>query len=125
MSKKILVIDDEPAIVKVVKSRLEANKYQVISASDGEEGLTKIVSEKPDLVILDLMMPKMDGYNMLINIKEMSETIGIQDVPVIVLTARGEQKIKDMVEHEKIADYMVKPFKGEELVAKVKKILGE
>lgn len=125
MLKKILVVDDEPAIVAVLKSRLLASNYKVVTASDGEECLEKMKSENPDLVILDLMMPKMDGYNVLIVIKEMKDSLKIADIPIMVLTARGDAKVRELVEAEKIADYQVKPFKAEELLVKIKKILGE
>jgi CheY-like chemotaxis protein len=125
MSKKILVVDDEPAIVTVLKSRFQACGYKVLTALDGEECLVKMKSEKPDLVILDLMMPKMDGYNVLIAIKEMKDSLKIADIPVLVLTARGDNKVRELIEAEKIVGYEVKPFKANELLEKIKKILGE
>ena len=70
MNKKILVVDDDPHIVSLIKTRFEANNYAVVTAADGEECIKKILSDKPDLVILDIMMPKVDGYSVLIGIKE-------------------------------------------------------
>jgi DNA-binding response OmpR family regulator len=125
MPKKILVVDDEPAIVAVLKSRLTASNYKVVTALDGEECLAKMQAEKPDLVILDLMMPKMDGYNVIITVKEMSDTLKISGIPIMVLTARGDTKVRELIEAEKVVDYVVKPFKAEELLEKIKKILGE
>ncbi|OGX31323.1 MAG: hypothetical protein A3D27_01665 [Omnitrophica WOR_2 bacterium RIFCSPHIGHO2_02_FULL_46_37] len=126
MAKKILVVDDDPNIVKLIKSRLEANKYEVIAAYDGEECMQKILSDKPDLIILDILMPKADGYDVLIGIKEFKALAGkIPLVPVIVLTALSDPRVKGMIEKEEIKDYIVKPFESEDLLAKVKKAIGE
>lgn len=126
MAKKILVVDDDPNIVKLVKSRLEANKYEVIIAYDGEECMQKILSDKPDLIILDILMPKADGYDVLIGIKEFKALNGkIPGVPVIVLTALSDPRVKGMIEKEEIKDYIIKPFESEDLLAKVKKAIGE
>jgi CheY-like chemotaxis protein len=114
---KILVVDDEPHIVMLIKSRLIANNYEVITANDGQECLKKLVDEKPDLLILDIMMPKMDGYSVLVAIKEMREMTGdIPEIPVIILTARVEARIKELVEQEQIQAYLVKPFDSKELL---------
>jgi len=126
MAKKILVVDDDPNIVKLIKSRLEANKYEVIAAYDGEECMQKILSDKPDLIILDILMPKADGYDVLIGIKEFKALAGkIPLVPVIVLTALSDPRVKGMIEKEEIKDYIVKPFESDDLLAKVKKAIGE
>ena len=120
--KKILIVDDEPHIVKIVSNRLIANNYEVITANDGEECLNKAVAEKPDLIILDIMMPKMDGYNTLIALRETLETIvGMSKIPVIILTARPDSEVKELFDKEEIEDYIVKPFKPEDLLAKVEK----
>ncbi len=125
MAKKILVVDDDPNIVKLIKSRMEAHNYEVITASDGDECMQKILSDKPDLIILDILMPKADGYDVLIGIKEIKAlTAKIPVIPVIVLTALSDPKVKDMIEREEIKDYIIKPFNSEELLAKVKNALG-
>jgi len=116
--KKILVVDDEPNVVKVVASRLEANGYEVITANDGEEGLVKLKSEGADLIILDVMMPKMDGYTF---VKKIRADDSISKVPVIILTAK--EKMKDLFEIEGIKDYIIKPFEAKELLEKVNKYL--
>ena len=124
--KKILVVDDDPNIVKLIKARLEANNYAVITAEDGEECMQKLSSEKPNLILLDILMPKADGYNVLIGMKEIKALTGeIPIVPVIVLTALSDPRVKNMIEKEEIKDYIVKPFEAEELLAKIKKALGE
>ncbi|MBU1061844.1 MAG: response regulator [Candidatus Omnitrophica bacterium] len=119
MSKKILVVDDEPSIVKVVASRLEAFGYEVITANDGDVGLERLKNEKPDLVILDITMPRMDGYTF---VKKLQADHTIPRVPIVMLTAKD--KMKDLFELEGIKDYIVKPFDGNELLDKVKKHLG-
>lgn len=123
---KILVVDDEPHVVNLIKSRLEASNYQVVTASDGEECLKKLMSEKPDLIILDIMMPKMDGYSTLIAIKEMRAiTAEPPEIPVIVLTARADARVRELVEKENIQAYLVKPFDAKVLLETIEKIKGK
>ena len=112
--KKILIIDDDPEIVNLTKSRLEANHYQVVTASNGEEGARLTAKENPDLIIVDIKMPKADGYTFVRSLKK-DETH--KKIPVIVLTAYGA--MKDMFEIEGVDGYMVKPFKADELLDKV------
>ncbi|MCP4652054.1 MAG: response regulator [Candidatus Omnitrophica bacterium] len=116
--KKILVVDDEVDIVEVLKLRLEANSYSVSVALDGAIGLEKAKSEKPDLILLDIAMPKLDGYNFVKEIKADEATRGM---PIIILTAKD--KMKDLFEIEGIKDYIVKPFDPEKLIARVEKVL--
>ncbi|MFH1771199.1 MAG: response regulator [Candidatus Omnitrophota bacterium] len=118
MKARILVIDDDPDIVEVLRARLEANDYSVLSASDGEDGLIKIRQEAPDLVVLDIIMPRMDGFNLVKEIKANKET---RDIPIIILTAKD--KMRDLFEMEGVSEYMVKPFKTEELLEKIKSLL--
>lgn len=126
MGKKILVVDDDPHIVSLIKTRFEANNYEVITANDGEECIEKILADKPDLVILDIMMPKVDGYNVLVGIKEIKAITGeLPEIPVIVLTAVADPRVREMVEREQIVDYIIKPFTSADLLAKVKKAMGE
>lgn len=126
MGKKILVVDDDPHIVSLIKTRFEANRYEVITANDGEECIEKILSDKPDLLILDIMMPKVDGYNVLVGIKEIRAITGeLPEIPVIVLTAVADPRVREMVEKEQIVDYIIKPFDSADLLSKVKKAMGE
>jgi CheY-like chemotaxis protein len=132
MAKKILVVDDEPVVVKSLKEILELQKYEVVTAGNGEECIKKILSDKPDLVILDIMMPGMDGYDFLVSMKEMKaikedapEVHEFPDIPIIVVTARGDDLAKDMVGRENIRDYIVKPYDVNDLLVRVKKVLGE
>ena len=114
---KILVIDDEPHLVKLVRSNLEAQHFKVISAMDGPSGLAMAEKEGPDLIILDIMLPGMDGFDVLQKIREFSA------VPVVMLTAK-DQEI-DVVRglHLGADDYVRKPFSVHELLARVEAVL--
>ncbi len=126
MVMKILVVDDEPHIVRLIKSRLEANNYQVVTANNGKECLEKLASEKPDLIILDIMMPEMDGYSTLIAMKEMRAITGeMPQTPVIILTARVDAKVRELVEKEQIQAYLLKPFDAKVLLETIEKIKGK
>lgn len=119
MVKKILVIDDEQDLVKLLKTRLEADHYEVIAAYDGKMGLEKWREEKPHLIILDIMMPEIDGYSFVQESKTRPE---LNPCPIIVLTARpGMQEIFEV---EGVKDYIVKPFDGEDLLRKIHRYLG-
>lgn len=116
---KVLVCDDERHIVRLIQVNLERQGYQVITAFDGKEGLEKIKSEKPNLVVLDVMMPYMDGFEVLKSIRREPET---ESLPVIMLTAKAQDK--DVFEgfHYGADMYLTKPFNPMELVAFVKRI---
>ena len=114
---KILVIDDEPSIVKLVSAYLKPEGYEVYTASDGPSGLKAAHAFKPDLVILDLMLPGMDGLELLTRLRRES------DVYVIMLTARAEETDKIVGLSVGADDYMAKPFSPRELVARVKAAL--
>lgn len=120
--KKLLFIDDEADLVKVVTFRLENAGYEVISALDGQEGLDKARGEKPDLIILDLMLPKVDGYKVCRMLKSDERYKGI---PIIMFTARAQEADKKMGKEVGADAYIVKPFEPEILLAKVKEFLGE
>ncbi len=119
MAKKILVIDDDPDTTHFLKTRLEVNKFEVITANDGTEGLEKTKSEKPDLIILDILMPEKDGYTF---VKELKYKENIKDVPIIVIS--GKDTLKILFEKEGITDYFVKPLDTKELIEKINKRLG-
>jgi len=116
---KIMIIDDEPALVEMVKARLEAADYSVVSASNGEEGLVRIRDEKPDLVLLDILMPKKDGYSF---VREQKRDDSIKHIPVIVLTAKPE--MRELFAIEGVTDYIVKPFDDGALLNMIEKHLG-
>ncbi len=114
---KILVVDDEPHLVKLVRSNLEAQHFKVITAMDGVSGLAMVEKEGPDLVILDIMMPGVDGFDVLQKIREFSS------VPVIMLTAKDQDV--DVVKGLQLGadDYVKKPFSVHELLARVEAVL--
>lgn len=118
--KKILVIDDDPVTTKLVRLKFEANGFNVITSDNGSEGVEKAGDEKPDLVILDIKMPKMDGYSTLRALREKEKT---KSIPVIILTAHP--KMKDLFEVEQISDYVVKPFDVQNLLSKASRILNQ
>ena len=118
MNKKILVIDDEEDVLKLLKMRLEGYHFDVITAADGEEGLNKSAAEKPDLIIVDVMMPKMDGYTFA---REMKANPAVKDIPIIVLTAK--EGLKDLFEMEGVSDYITKPYEVKDLLDKIHKNL--
>jgi DNA-binding response OmpR family regulator len=114
VSEKILVIDDEETTVQLIGMLLERRNFEVIKAYRAEDGLRKAYRHQPDLVLLDIMMPDMDGWEVCKRLREMS------DVPIIFLTARGE--VRDVVRGLEMGadDYIVKPYDNDELVARVK-----
>ncbi len=119
MPLKVLVCDDERHIVRLIQVNLERQGYHVVTAFDGKEGLEKIRSEKPNLVVLDVMMPYMDGFEVLKTIRREPET---ENLPVIMLTAKAQDK--DVFEgyHYGADMYLTKPFNPMELVTFVKRI---
>ena len=117
MSKRILVVDDEPLYIRLLKVNLEAEGYQISSARNGEEALEVISQQMPDLVIMDVMMPKMDGITACIRIRQFS------NVPIILLTALGDEQDRVTGLNIGADDYVVKPFSATELVARVRAVL--
>lgn len=120
MTQRILVVDDDKSIVKVLTAYLEQSGYQVLTAYDGEMALYMLRRERPDLVILDLMMPRRDGYeitNLVRNDKSLSAT------PIIMLTAHVEDSDKIVGLELGADDYITKPFNAREVVARVKSLL--
>ncbi|MBU1006763.1 MAG: response regulator [Candidatus Omnitrophica bacterium] len=118
--KKILVIDDEEDIQKLLRMRLQQENFLVVTAGDGDVGAKTAEQEVPDMIILDIMMPKMDGYTCL---KEIRKIPKIKDVPILMLSGKEEEKVRDLFAFQKISGYMEKPFELDNLVAKVKEIL--
>jgi DNA-binding response OmpR family regulator len=117
MSQKILVVDDELDIVKVVRAYLEQSGFRVITASDGEQALVVFRHEQPDLIVLDLNLPKMDGLYVCRAIRRDS------NVPIIMLTARVEETDRLIGLEIGADDYIVKPFSPREVVARVRTVL--
>ena len=115
--KTILVVDDEPRIIEAVSMNLELEGYQVSAARNGYEALQKLTEDLPDLIILDVMMPEIDGFETLRKIREVST------VPVIMLTVKGEETDKVKGLDLGADDYVTKPFSPKELVSRVKAVL--
>lgn len=120
MAKKILVVDDEPDILKIVVFRLKKLGYEVTTASNGQEALDFIQKIKPDLVVLDLIMPVVDGYEVC---KQVKADEKLRHIPVILLTASFTGELADKAEKLGADDYLMKPFDPEELLTKVKKFI--
>lgn len=117
MAKKILIIDDEPQIVEICSDYIRAAGFDVISAQDGLSGLYLAKKENPDLIVLDLMMPQMDGLDVCRTIRKEN------DVPIIMLTARVEETDKLIGLELGADDYITKPFSPRELVARIRVVL--
>lgn len=117
MAKRILLVDDEPLIIKGLKYTLEQEGYETLSAMDGEEALNVFFSNTVDLVLLDVMLPKLDGIQVCQRIRESS------NVPIIMLTAKGEDMDKILGLEYGADDYMTKPFNILEVKARIKNIL--
>ena len=114
MAKKILVVDDEKPISDIVKFNLDKEGYDVVTAYDGEEALKKVEAESPDLILLDLMLPKIDGLEVARQIRKEHDT------PIIMLTAKDSEIDKVLGLELGADDYVTKPFSNRELVARVK-----
>lgn len=114
---RILVVDDEPLYLRLIQINLLTESYEVVTATNGEEALEIISNEAPDLVILDIMMPKLDGITTCERVRQFS------NVPIIMLTARGEEQDRVQGLNTGADDYIVKPFSATELLARVRAIL--
>ena len=122
-AKRVVCIEDEPEMIDLVRLILGRKGFQVIGANGGIEGLDTVRREKPDLVLLDLMMPDMDGWEVYQQIKAHPE---MQKIPVILVTAKAQSIDKVLGLHiAKVDDYITKPFGPQELLESVAKILGE
>jgi DNA-binding response OmpR family regulator len=119
--EKILIIDDEPDIVETLTLMLQARNYDVVTAMDGTEGLAKVKTERPDITLLDIMMPGMSGYDVCQKLKTSNDT---KKMPVIMLTAKGENEAVMKARKAGADDYIVKPFNLPTLVNKVNKLLA-
>lgn len=120
--KRILVVDDETQLVEMLKMRLEAGGYQVLSALDGQEALDKARKEKPDLIILDLMLPKIDGYKVCRMLKFDEK---YKSIPIILFTARAQQEDVKLGTEVGADAYITKPFDPPALLGKIKELLKE
>jgi len=117
MSTRILVVDDEPVVVQSVRSYLEAAHFEVVAAYDGQEAMAQFETHAPDLIILDWMLPKMDGLTFAQHIRQRS------NVPIVMLTARVEEDDRIAGLESGADDYVIKPFSARELEARVRAVL--
>jgi len=122
MAKKILIIDDEPDVIDTLTFMLKARNFEVVSAPDGLSGLSLAKADKPDLILLDIMMPGMDGYEVCSKIKTDNAT---KHIPVIMLTAKGEGEAVTKAHRSGANDYIVKPFNLPTLLGRLNKYIKQ
>ncbi|MFE8603135.1 response regulator [Archangium violaceum] len=120
--KKILLVDDSSTVLLLHRMMLSHCGYELVTARDGQEALDKVSTERPDLIFLDVLMPRMDGFQTCRALRARSET---KDVPIILVTTRGEPHYVRQGFESGCTDYITKPFDGEELLAKVRGHLEE
>ena len=119
MPRKILVVDDERHIVRLVEVNLQKAGYTVMTAYDGLEALEKVAADKPDMIILDVMMPRLDGFETL---KKLQADADTRDIPVIMLTAKAQDADIFMGWSSGVSSYLTKPFNPRELLTFVERI---
>jgi len=117
MNYRILLVDDEPRYLRLMEANLVTEGYHVIKSTNGQEAVDKVASQQPDLVLLDVMMPVLDGFGACERIREFSS------VPIIIVTARGEENARVRGLDLGADDYIVKPFSATELLARVRAVL--
>jgi len=122
MEKKVLLVEDEKNIILGVRTSLEAVGYEVHVVEDGEAALDFVRNQKPDLILLDLLLPKVDGFEVCAKLKKDAET---KDIPVVVLTAKATEEDRRKVMELGADAYMTKPFRPQELWDEIKKYLPE
>lgn len=122
MSKNILVIEDELDILKIIIFRLKKAGYKIMTAPGGQEALEILRETKPDLIVVDLVMPVVDGYEVC---KRVRENKILKDIPILLLTASATTNMDEKVKFTKANDYLVKPFEPQDLLSKIKKLLRQ
>lgn len=120
--KKILMVDDSKTVLMMEQMMLRNGGYELVTATDGAEGVEKALRELPDLILLDVVMPKMDGFEACRRLREHPET---RATPVIMVTTRGEPVNVEKGYEVGCTDYVTKPINGVELMAKIRTLLGE
>ncbi len=118
---KVLVVDDEVYILHILDFSLGAEGFDVITAADGEQALARARSERPDLIVMDIMMPRLDGYETCRRLKGDPST---KEIPVLLLTARGREEDRKRGMEAGADDYMTKPFSPNKLIGRVSEMLG-
>ena len=120
--KKILLVDDSNTILMMEKMILAKGPYTMVTASNGEEAVAKAESENPDLILMDVVMPKMDGFEAVRRIRQMAT---VASVPIIMVTTRGEEHNIEIGYQAGCTDYVTKPIDGVELIAKLRNYLAQ
>lgn len=120
--QRILLIEDEADMLRAITIRLEANNYEVLTARDGQAGLEKARQEKPDLIIMDIMLPKMDGFTLC---RMLKYDMAYQHIPIIILTARIQEADRNKGQEVGADAYVTKPYKSDELLGKTRELLDK
>ncbi|MDC4205366.1 MAG: response regulator [Candidatus Manganitrophus sp.] len=120
--KKVLIVDDEEFVRQLIQIKLKFCGIETVEAGNGVEAIEKAVSERPDLILLDVMMPKMNGFEACQRLKANQET---SHIPIIMLTARGDPSAKERGENAGALEYLTKPFSPQKLAERVLEILKE
>jgi CheY-like chemotaxis protein len=122
MPRKVLIVDDEPHMLRVTELSIKKGNYAIVIARNGREAVELAAREKPDLIVMDVIMPEMDGLTALKHLKASPDTAGI---PVIMLTVRGHALTRQQAEEAGAAIFLTKPFSPTQLLAEARKLLGE
>ena len=122
MAKRILLVDDEPHLLLLVEARLKAAGYEVLTASNGQTALEMAKKESPDLMILDLMLPKMDGYKVCGLLKK---DVRYSKIPILLFSARAQQEDRKLGEEVGADAYLTKPFEPKALLAKIEELISK
>ena len=120
--KKILYIEDEPDYIEIAKDYLRAYNYEIIPASDGEEGLKKALELKPDLILMDIFLPKIKGFELCEQLKKSAAT---KDIPILIISASGVEYLEQQCKNVGANDCIRKPYKAEELILKTRLLLKD
>jgi len=120
--KKILLVDDSKTVLLVESMALKTGAYEVITAGDGEECLAKVAAEAPDLILLDLVMPRLDGFE---TCRRLRANPATRSVPIIIVTTRGETQNREAGYAAGCNDFVTKPVNAGELLAKIRGLVGE
>ncbi|MCK5178736.1 MAG: response regulator [Candidatus Omnitrophica bacterium] len=122
MPQKILIVDDDKGIVEVIKTALTKKGYEVFTAGDGNEGIEMVKKSSPDLILLDVVMPAMNGYEFLRALKAFNAIEGGAMIPVVVITAK--EGMEELFKFEGVKEYFVKPAESSELIKKIEEYLS-
>jgi DNA-binding response OmpR family regulator len=121
-NKKILLVDDSELILQMERMILQKNSYELVTARDGAEGVAKAIETRPDLILMDVIMPNLDGFEA---VKQLRENPQTSNVPIVMVTSRAEAESLETGYETGCSDYIIKPIDSVELVAKVKSLLGD